>query len=67
MSEEGELICEVYGDDNNANAQLIAAAPDLLEALEAITYDGSWTYGVWAPSDKAWDKVYAAIAKAKGE
>ena len=43
----------------HANAKLIAAAPDMLAALENITnnYD----------EVDAWRLVYAVIAKAKGE
>jgi hypothetical protein len=53
---------EVYMDrtTREANARLIASAPDLLEALEAVI----------AISDRkhdAWDAAKAAIAKAKGE
>jgi len=44
-----------------ANAYLIAAAPDLLEALENLENDdNSIPY-------HAWDMVQSAIAKAKGE
>jgi len=44
-----------------ADARLIAAAPDLLEALKEV-YD--WCY----PTDSAWAiKARAAIAKATGE
>lgn len=46
-------------EEINANAQLIAAAPYLLEALREVI----------AISDRkhnAWDKAHAAIAKAEG-
>lgn len=51
---------------DEANARLIAAAPDLLDALEAIM--GSDVFE-WNGSAAFWlqDKVKAAIAKAKGE
>lgn len=51
---------------DEANARLIAAAPDLLEALEAIMDSDLWE---WNGSAAFWlqDKVRAAIAKAKGE
>ena len=51
---------------DEANARLIAAAPDLLEALEAIM--GSDIFE-WNGSAAFWlqDKVKAAIAKAKGD
>lgn len=45
-----------------ANARLIAAAPDLLAALEVIAADSRWTSG-----DPTLLQVRAAIAKAKGE
>ena len=48
---------------NKANACLIAAAPDLLEALEAIVGDSS----IQRVSDDLHAKARAAIAKAKGE
>ena len=43
-----------------ANARLIAAAPELLEALEELLAE-TWINGAFA------DKARAAIAKAKGE
>jgi hypothetical protein len=51
---------------DEANARLIAAAPDLLEALEAIMDSDLWE---WNGSAAFWlqDKVKAAINKAKGE
>lgn len=48
--------------DKLANARLISAAPDLLEALEAFPEDPNpYTYRL------AHAKARAAIAKAKGE
>lgn len=47
-------------EEAEANARLIAAAPEMLEALE----------GILAITDRdhaAWNKARAAIAKAKGE
>ena len=60
----GFTICEIYPSDSKtrmgkANARLIAASPELLEALD----------GILAITDRdhvAWDKARAAIAKAKG-
>ena len=46
-----------------ANARLIAAAPELLEALEYIV---GWNSGEW-DGEKARDMAKAAIAKVKGE
>jgi hypothetical protein len=48
---------------NKANARLIAAAPDLLEALVAIVGNSS----IQRVSDELHAKARAAIAKAKGE
>lgn len=52
------------GDDSpmEANARLIAAAPDLLAALEVIAADSRWTSG-----EPTLMQARAAIAKAKGE
>ena len=51
----GHLICESV---NEANARLIAAAPDLLEALKTIV----------SHCDKySLEKARAAIAKAEGK
>lgn len=53
-----------YGDQQMANARLIAAAPDLLEALEEIVSaaDGDG----WCQLDANLRKARAAIAKATG-
>lgn len=48
----------------DANARLIAAAPELLAACEAVL--SSPTYGD-TPSEEAVEMVRAAIAKARGE
>lgn len=76
QSEKGK-ICDVAGLDVGreaafANANLIAAAPDLLEALQDML--SGWKhiramhgdlYGIgW---DRAQDKAQAAISKALGE
>ncbi len=47
-------------DERTANARLIAAAPDMLEALENIENDDAHM-----PST-AWDMIQNAICKAKG-
>lgn len=57
-------------DDNDANAHLIAAAPDLLEALKKVM---SWIKNWDVPflEDERWPetkyKVDAALSKAGGE
>jgi len=56
-------------DESIANAKLIAAAPDLLDALKAIL-PFTREYDVFHNDDEdlraAWDKVNAAFAKAEG-
>ena len=79
---EGGLIQEVasvgptqaddgYGCQQRANANLIAAAPDLLEALEAICLMQARNYGDATQTHLDFPelaaKARAAIAKAKGE
>ena len=54
----GIYIARVQGPDNRANARLIAAAPDLLAALEALR-DRGHTEATWFLAKKA-------IAKARG-
>ncbi|WP_233979610.1 hypothetical protein [Pectobacterium versatile] len=56
-------ICSEISSDGNAN--LIAAAPDLLEALEAIIYEGGTL--AYSSSHPVAIAAVAAIAKAKGE
>lgn len=63
--------CEIVADvHREANARLIAAAPDLLEALEyAVSMYGK-PGGPWSiPADPGgWlDRARTAIAKARGE
>ena len=53
---------------NEANARLIAAAPDLLEALESMLQSFLITQSLDDyPIDAPCNKARAAIAKAKGE
>lgn len=53
------IIC--YGIKNKFNANLIAAAPELLEALESLL--PMWSSGI----DEPWvKKARQAIAKARG-
>ena len=71
-------VCTKEGDEQEANARLISAAPDLLEALkiltERIAYYASLAEGEapnieqWAYTDGSSDvaKARSAIAKATG-
>jgi len=59
----GKQICLVapiydWNETDEANARLIAAAPELLEALRHLREHGV--------SPRAWDMLNAAIAKAEG-
>jgi hypothetical protein len=64
----GPLICRLVDQaqtpEGAANARLIAAAPDLLAALEAVTSDHD---GMVLLNDGIADKVRAAIARATGK
>lgn len=66
--ESGPLIIGLPGDrDNDAVANLVAAAPDLLEALEELvaqSLDSGHPHD-WLRHEI--DQAKAAIAKAKGE
>ena len=55
---------EAYYKDAEANARLIAAAPELLAALRVIAEDGK--RDGWIPSYH-WGEAQKAIAKATGE
>lgn len=62
-------ICRVVEYSNEeemqkANAHLIAAAPDLYEALESMTVAYEFEYGTDCPQAR---KARAALAKARGE
>lgn len=62
-----------YADEGEANARLIAAAPEMKEALAAYDeYMGRWYDGPESPAlhpDAAanWKRVRRALAKADGE
>ena len=64
MADEG------YGQQQEANARLIAAAPDLLEALQNIADYWNQDQNEAAMADACWHAIHtarAAIAKATGE
>ena len=63
---------DVFGDNLAANARLIAAAPDMLEALQALMdlNDNGGPFGgemYQDRVDRAWDSARDAIARATGE
>jgi|DEB0MinimDraft_3_1074331.scaffolds.fasta_scaffold04028_3 hypothetical protein len=69
---KGEQICQV--PKNSADARLIAAAPELLEAAEKLEqWLGPIAKVFWAEDDaetehlQALDALRGAIAKARGE
>lgn len=71
--EDGVIIAAVYdlredydGEQEEANASLIAAAPDLLAALEEVS-NARARQSHEFDIDAWYAKVRAAIAKAKGE
>lgn len=63
---DGWIIAQLEGSDKEANAKLIAAAPEMLEALiacdEAMAYMSEYDIPLTLP-----DMVKKAIAKARGE
>ena len=64
MADEG------YGQQQEANARLIAAAPDLLEALQNIAEYWSQDQNEAAMADACWHAIHTArtaIAKATGD
>lgn len=59
---EGMWFARYNDEEDDANARLIAAAPDMLAALEEL-YNAPWL----SLPGRAGDIVEAAILKAKGE
>lgn len=69
----GFLCAFVAGIENPADASLIASAPDLLEALQAVVPELEYmavgmTHAAWKTAEvrKRLDSVRAVIAKATG-
>lgn len=65
--DKANILCTRYewqerAEEMLANGQLIAAAPDLLEACEALIY--AWEHGYREDMPEHW--LRAAVAKAKG-
>ena len=76
--EPNELIATVHPaaitidrepcDETRANARLVASAPDLLSALEALLHSAESLHASCDHSEpKSFEIARAAIAKAKGE
>jgi hypothetical protein len=62
-AEDGTMVCECYEgteDEQEANARLCAATPELLAACEAAK---EWLEG-WASAEPYIQKLEAAIARA---
>jgi hypothetical protein len=68
MGKEGGFIvhCSTV-EQSEANARLIAAAPDLLAALESMVLYYGWQQSEGVASERLYDFVSKVIAKAKGE
>ncbi len=60
-----EVFRDVESETAEANARLIATAPELLEACKAIAHCTKPAMG--SAEFKAWIKARDAVAKAKGE
>ena len=54
-------------DWDEANARLIASAPDLLAALESLTQLGTDDNGAIIVGPRGWELAQAAIRRARGE
>lgn len=69
----GPHVARVFGapggkpDEGVANARLIAAAPDLLDALEGLMRSTGALHGSSVADTPAEKTARAALAKAKGE
>jgi hypothetical protein len=59
-NERGEVVAQAYGTGHKANARLIAAAPDLLAALQWAMDNAEWSNDTATGTDP----IRAAIAKA---
>lgn len=60
-------FCKKTTDEAAANASLIAAAPDLLAALEWIASQERYTFAECTLAEEIIDRARAAIKKARGE
>lgn len=64
VASNGTFLCAFADDPSEANARLIAAAPDLLDALSVLL--AAVQRSVCEGSGPAQDLAHAAIAKAAG-
>lgn len=65
-----DVVCELSDDDRGqakANATLIAAAPEMLRALENILDVECYANSSYSQKMDAWKKVETSIAKARNE
>jgi hypothetical protein len=60
---EFHSIARAFGPNSKANARLIAAAPDLLDAAKLALHELEWEFAPMSPGAEA---LRAAIAKAEG-
>ncbi len=71
MSSNGWVACAATMNEGlvnaEANARLIAAAPEMLEALWLITCAYGASDGRNGNSGECWDKARQALKKARGE
>lgn len=67
--ERNDLMDKTMGGSSEANARLIAAAPELLEALQTLIDLGSHdtVFGEAVRVTKAYAQAVAAVAKAEGK
>lgn len=59
-------VCAIAPEEATANANLIAAAPDLLEALQLVVDKIGTDFELYSEQQFAIDNARAAIAKATG-
>lgn len=63
----GNPEIDVYGEEHEANARLIAAAPEMLKALEEIIFLVENGHINISGIQSQYQKIRETVAKAKGE